>query len=59
MQWDRYRSYSRMRTCLHTTNLLLELFREDNYEDIECTSDNRDLEEILKDLLDEAVNGEL
>ena len=28
---------------------------EDNYEDIECTSDNRDLEEILKDLLDEAV----
>ena len=49
-------------TCLtpecervYTTNLLLELFHEDNYEDIECTSDNRDLEEILKDLLDEAV----
>lgn len=40
---------------VYTTNLLLELFHEDNYEDIECTSDNRDLEEILKDLLDEAV----
>jgi len=33
----------------------LNSFIEDNYEDIECTSDNRDLEEILKDLLDEAV----
>ena len=40
---------------VYTTNLLLELFHEDNYEDIECTSDYRDLEEILKDLLDEAV----
>lgn len=37
----------------YTTNLLLDLFREDNYEEPDAV-ENRPLEDILKDLLDEA-----
>ena len=40
---------------VYTTNLLLELFHEDNYEDIDCDVTDLDLETILKELLDEAV----
>lgn len=46
---------------IYTTNLLLEIFHEDNYEDIEVdtSSVTEELEEILKNLLDEAVKREL
>ncbi|HBA64339.1 MAG TPA: UDP-glucose--hexose-1-phosphate uridylyltransferase [Lachnospiraceae bacterium] len=40
---------------IYTTNLLLELFHEDSYEDVELTGEPQELEEILKSLLDEAV----
>ncbi|MEZ3434372.1 MAG: UDP-glucose--hexose-1-phosphate uridylyltransferase [Lachnospiraceae bacterium] len=42
---------------IYTTNLLLELFHEDNYEDteIDTSSVTEELEGILKNLLDEAV----
>lgn len=40
---------------IYTTNLLLDLLREDNYEDVSCDLDNIVLEDVLKDLLDEAV----
>lgn len=42
---------------IYTTNLLLEIFHEDNYEDIDLdtSSVTEELELILKDLLDEAV----
>ena len=42
---------------IYTTNLLLEIFHEDNYEDtdIDTSSVTEELELILKDLLDEAV----
>ena len=40
---------------IYTTNLLLDLFREDNYEDVSCDLDNIVLEDVLKDLLDVAV----
>ena len=42
---------------IYTTNLLLEVFHEDNYEDIDLdtSSVTEELELILKDLLDEAV----
>ena len=40
---------------IYTTNLLLDLFREDDYEDVSCDTDNIVLEDVLKDLLDEAV----
>lgn len=45
---------------IYTTNLLLDLFREDSYEDMEITeadsvSEKEELESILKNLLDEAV----
>lgn len=33
---------------VYTTNLLLELFHEDNYEDIECTSDTVILRKFSK-----------
>lgn len=39
---------------IYTTNLLLDLFGEDNYEDIEVDMENLDLEEILGALLAEA-----
>ena len=44
---------------IYTTNLLLDLFHEDSYEDLPVETDNLDLEEILKNLLDEAVKREL
>lgn len=39
---------------IYTTNLLLDLFGEDNYEDTEVDMENLDLEEILGALLAEA-----
>ncbi len=42
---------------IYTTNLLLEIFHEDNYEDtdVDTLSVTEELEDILKALLDEAV----
>ena len=40
----------------YTTNLLLEIFIEDDYEDVDIQREALELENILKDLLDEAVN---
>ena len=40
---------------VYTTNLLLDLLKEDSYEDVSCDPDNLVLEDMLKDLLDEAV----
>lgn len=40
---------------VYTTNLLLDLMKEDEYEDVSCDMDNIILEDVLKDLLDEAV----
>ncbi|MBS4981767.1 MAG: UDP-glucose--hexose-1-phosphate uridylyltransferase [Lachnospiraceae bacterium] len=40
---------------IYTTNLLLELFHEDDYEEVELNGE-KDLEEILKELLDEACS---
>ena len=39
---------------LYTTNLLLELFCEDSYEDTSIEGESLELEDILKELLDEA-----
>ncbi len=39
---------------VYTTNLLLDLFGENNYEDAETDMENLDLEEILAGLLEEA-----
>ena len=41
---------------IYTTNLLLECMQEDEYTDPECDLSNIVLEDVLKDLLDEAVN---
>lgn len=41
---------------IYTTNLLLDLFHESDYEDIECDLSGLVLEEILKELLDEACS---
>ena len=40
---------------IYTTNLLLELFHEDDYEDVEVNG-GKELEEILGELLDEACS---
>ena len=40
---------------IYTTNLLLELFQEDSYEDVEIDSSSIELEVVLEGLLDEAV----
>ena len=40
----------------YATNLLLDLFQENNYEDREIAGETIVLEEVLKALLDEAVN---
>lgn len=40
---------------IYTTNLLLELLKEDDYEDVSIEGEELDLEQILKELLDEAV----
>ena len=39
----------------YTTNLLLDIFREDEYTEPEGEEACKDLETILKELLDEAV----
>ena len=39
---------------IYTTNLLLELVKEDEYEDVSIEGEELNLEEILKELLDEA-----
>ena len=39
---------------IYTTNLLLDLFKEDDYEDVSIENESLELEEILKELLDEA-----
>ena len=39
----------------YTVNLLLELFKEDSYDDVEIEAGEIELEELLKELLDEAV----
>ena len=41
---------------IYTTNLLLDMFREDSYEDMEIDAENIELEDVLKNLLDEAVS---
>lgn len=41
---------------IYATNLLLDLFHEDSYEEPEEKAKNIDLESVLKELLDEAVN---
>ena len=40
---------------IYTTNLLLELFHEDSYEDLAVDTDSIELEEVLEELLNEAV----
>ena len=40
---------------IYTTNLLLDLFHEDNYEDTNIEDKDIELEEVLRGLLDEAV----
>ena len=40
---------------IYTTNLLLELFQEDSYEDVEIDSSSIELEAVMEGLLDEAV----
>ena len=40
---------------IYTTNLLLDLFHEDDYEEVDCSTENIELEYVLKELLDEAV----
>lgn len=40
---------------IYTTNLLLDMFNEDSYEEMEIDSSDIDLETVLEDLLDEAV----
>lgn len=41
---------------IYTTNLLLDIFGEEHYEDTVIDPESLDLEQILKELLDEAVN---
>ena len=40
---------------IYTANLLLDLMQEDSYEDVETDTNNIILEDVLKNLLDEAV----
>lgn len=40
---------------IYTTNLLLAVFHEDSYEDVEIDASDIELEDVLKSLLDEAV----
>ena len=40
---------------IYTTNLLLDMFKEDSYEDTDVDRSDIDLEEVLKNLLEEAV----
>jgi len=41
---------------IYTTNLLLDVFGEESYEDVDISGQEIDLEEVLKALLDEAVS---
>lgn len=41
---------------IYTTNLLLELFQEDEYDDTDCDLSGIVLEDVLKELLDEACS---
>ena len=41
---------------VYTTNLLLELYHEDEYEDTDCDLSGIVLEDVLRDLLDEACS---
>lgn len=41
---------------IYTTNLLLDLFQEKGYEDVDISMEDIELESILKSLLNEAVN---
>ena len=40
---------------VYTTNLLLDVMKENNYEDVPCDLENINLEDVLAELLDEAV----
>ena len=40
---------------IYTTNLLLDVMKEDDYENVPCDLSNIILEDVLKELLDEAV----
>lgn len=40
---------------IYTRNLLLEMFHEDAWEDVDVTDEDAELEQVLKELLDEAV----
>lgn len=40
---------------IYTTNLLLDIFHEDSYEDTDISGEEIELEKVLKELLDEAV----
>ena len=40
---------------IYTTNLLLDVMKEDDFEDVPCDLDNNVLEDVLSELLDEAV----
>ena len=40
---------------IYTTNLLLDVMKEDDYEDVPCDTENIVLEDVLAELLDEAV----
>lgn len=44
---------------IYTTNLLLDLFHEENYEDTDIHDETIELETVLAGLLDEACKGEL
>lgn len=41
---------------IYTTNLLLDLFHEDSYEEVDINGEEIELESVLKELLDEAVS---
>ena len=40
---------------IYTTNLILDVMKEDEYEDVDCDLSNIVLEDVLSELLDEAV----
>lgn len=44
---------------VYTTNLLLDLFQEDTYEDVDISACRMDLEDILSHLLEEAIHREI
>jgi len=44
---------------IYTTNLLLECMKEDEYTDPDCDLSNIVLEDVLNELLDEAVNRDI